>query len=403
MISNNVLDKDSKGEANKLENFLFWGITIDIFFLPYLSSISISISVILVILWMIIRVKNLKVYKEEALFVFMAILMLFGTLINPLYSGRAKFETSFITAIKRYIQFVLCFGVYFFYKDYFKNNNVDIERILILFIFYIAFFALLYKIFPHIYANIKIKLNPADNHTRRYLSNQVQYRFNYLWTDPNNISYMLSGIAGLLIFKDINYFKKNVLLILICFTELCTASNGGIIMLLLVLSLQIIYKCLYLIKSKININKILFMLFLLVLLILIYRYTSLYIYIYNNYIRITLERANYYSSSSGGRFEDLVNSFKYLEPFMLILGSGNEGFASEIGHIYWIGMYGGISYLIFMYIMFRIEHYNNIKNYLWMIPFFVGFTMNIAIGEYKWMAIYLFLLAYSRYGGMANE
>lgn len=192
-------------------------------------------------------------------------------------------------------------------------------------------------------------------------------------------------------------------MILICFTELCTASNGGIIMLLLVLSLQIIFKFLYLIKSRININKILFMLFLLALLILIYRYTSLYKYIYNNYIRITLERASYYSSSSGGRFDDLVNSFKYLEPFMLILGSGNEGFASEIGHIYWIGMYGGISYLIFMYIMFRVKLNKNYKKFIWMIPFFVGFTMNIAIGEYKWMAIYLFLLAYSRYGGMANE
>ena len=149
---------------------------------------------------------------------------------------------------------------------------------------------------------------------------------------------------------------------------------------------------------KNGINAKVFLLFCGVVIVgfIVIKKTNFYNLININYLSVYSERLSHYTNNTGGRLEDLVYSFRFLNPIMLIMGTGNEGFATEIGHIYWIGRYGVPAYMMFMWLMFRKVSKQKWIDYIWIIPFFVGFTMNIAIGEYKWMAIYLMLLAYSR-------
>ena len=329
----------------------------------------------------------------------MLFVMLISTLSNLFYTGDVVFETSFGTAIKRLMQYSLSFGLYFFYKDYFKNNSIDVSKILFIFIFYVALFAFFYKSFPLQYATYKYYLTPSDNHTMRYLANMVLYRFNYLWVDPNNVAYCIGGVSMWYLFNvKERMLKKTILLVLSTYIILCTQSIGGLITLVICVAIYFIYLLIKSFKFKIKPKTVFVCLLIIVGLLSIYKFSSISDYVEQNYLVNLRMRKNYYTNiTMGGRGEDIVKSLNYLNPILIISGSGNEGFSYEIGHFYWIGMYGLISYLIFIWIIFRKQKQQSFERYIWIMPFFIGFTLNIAIGEFKWLAILFFLLAFSRW------
>ena len=393
-----------KSEKNKdncfLSKLFFWGITIDIFFLPYLPFMAVSISVVLVAGWFLINSQYINIDNEVAFFVVMLFLMALGTTINLFYFGPVRFQTTFSTSIKRFFQFALCFETFFYYKEYFLKYRVEIENIVFVAVVYMSIFAILFKVFPHEYATIKILVNPADNHTRRYLAGIIDYRFNYLWTDPNNVAYLVAGLnVWFMLQKDTSKIKKIVFLLLSFFIVLCTVSNGGLFVYLLILVLVGLQKLKNILFYGINRKNCIIGIIIVSIISALFVKTDFYSIINSNYLASFVERIGYYAGNkTGGRGTDFILALNYLNPIMLFVGTGNEGFANEIGHIYWIGMYGGVAYLIFIWIMFRKLKTQSWSQYLSVIPFFVGFTMNIAIGEYKWMAIYFFILAYTRYG-----
>lgn len=383
----------------------FWIITIDIFFLPYLPFVAISGSVLFVALWLLNNIlhsqrKELK-DKEKIFFILMLFIMLISTLCNLFYTGNVHFNTSFSTASKRLVQYCLSFGVYFFYKDYFKRHSITINKIILIFIIYVAIFAILYNFFPMKYAIYKYYITPSDNHTMRYLSNMVSYRFNYLWVDPNNVAYLIAGISAWYLFNTKNKFThKMILMIFSIYIIFSTQSIGGLIMLISVVILYIMYFIIKFLKSKFDAKTIFYGAIIVVCLLSIYKFSPIGQYIKNTYIsninNIKIRSENYSNMTIGGRGEDIIKAINYLNPILLIVGSGNEGFSYEIGHFYWIGMYGLISYLIFVWIVFRKIKEQSFEEYIWILPFFVGFTLNIGIGEFKWLSILFFLLAYSR-------
>lgn len=392
----------SKNYCLHLNDIFFWMISIDIFFLPYLSFVAVSGSVFIVAIWLLINIRKIYVSNEFSLFVIMVIFMVFSTLMNFLYTGNVRFNTTFITAVKRLFQYILCFGTYFFYKDYFLKNNINISKLIFKAIIFMTILAIFFKLFPYKYATIKILINPADNHTRRFLANEVNYRFNYFWTDPNNISYLLGGLTTwIFLQKNVTIIKKFIVLCSSIFIALCTLSNGGIIVIAIMCIIISLYKIIGALKKGIDLKILIEFTLLILLTVFLFEFTDLKDLIKSDYISLFTNRINDYisrDSITGGRLEDLKEAIRYLSPTMLIIGTGNEGFVTENGHIYWIGMYGIPAYCIFMWLMFRKERYQGFMQYIWVVPFFVAFTMNIAIGEYKWLAIYLMLLAYSRYG-----
>lgn len=392
-----------RSQNKYFNDFCFWFITIDILFLPYLSFMAVSVSVPVVVIWAILNVRNCYFDYEWSLFIIMLVIMAFGTIMPLFFTGTVRFETTIGTAVKRFFQYAICFYSYFFYKDYFSKKRINLYKIIVAAVIFIAIFAVFYRLFPHQYATLKIAINPVDNHTRRYLSNMVEYRFNYLWTDPNNISYLIAGIVTWFLLQEKpKMITKSLMIVLSIFIAFCTVSNGGLIILMAMLCLIFAYtlKVMQDNNWKISKNALITIIIIMVAGIIIWNFSSIKEIISNNYISKFASRLGFYSNHSsnrmGGRLEDLKEGLRILSPQTLILGTGQEGIVTEIGHIYWIGMYGVPAYLIFLRLMFKKYSNQSWKSYLWIVPFFMGFTMNIAIGEYKWMAIYLMLLAYSR-------
>ena len=392
--------------ASKFDKFCFWFTTIDLLFLPYFTVVSVSFSVPIIALWMVLNSKKLFYDKEASIYVLMAGAMFFSLIVGLVYNGNVRFETTYTTSVKRFLQYIICFGYYFFYKSYFRKKYVEISKIIFIFIMYMSVFALFFLLYPIKYAELKMAIHPVDNHTQRYLANLISYRFNYLWTDPNNIAYLVCGIFFWYIYRNECTFNKKLIIFLLTLLILfSTVSNGGIIIFSFMLFANILKWIVNKHKFIIKIKSLYFVLFLSACIIAIFTFTQTANKIYNTFIIGIISRLSYYLNTnnlSGGRINDLNIAIKYLNPIFIIVGSGKEGFTYENGHLYWICMYGFISYIGFIWLMFRKTKTQLWRDYIWVIPFFVAYTMNIAIGEFKWMAIYLMLMAYSRYGIKRN-
>lgn len=385
---------------------LFWFLTIDLFFLPYFSFMAVTISAPVMVLWLFFHFRDYLRGKEAHAMFVLLVTMVMSTAIGSLWdSSNLRFITDTRTTILRFFQYILCFGYYFFYKSYFIKKRIEIYKVILAFTAWVAIFAVLFMLFPREYAELKFYLNPADTHTIRYLANQVYYRFNYLWTDPNNLAYLLDGLIFFYVLEDNNSIKNKIIVsTLALISILATASIGGLIILLAVF----LYIFLKWAKSsgKLKIRSIGVIFGATILALLVFYFTNIGAFINESLVERIVARFYLYGESSnfsGGRINDLLTSLNYLNPLFLLIGSGKEGYSAENGHIYWTCMYGLPSYIAFMYIVFGKFYYVKWLKYVWILPFFIAFTINIAIGEFKWMAILLMLVAHSRYYGFFTE
>lgn len=278
---------------------LFFLIAVDILFLPYLPFFSVSFSVFLIVLWLFFNYTKFNNDYEFRLFMIMCLLIIMSSMISIIYDRTLRIETTFITTILRMFQYIICFGYYFYFKSFFMKYNVDIKNIIFIAIVYIAIFAFLFQLFPDTYANIKIMINPADNHTRRYLSNSVLYRFNYLWTDPNNVSYLIAGVNIWYMKNENNKIKKTVALILSIYIVFCTVSNGGLIILFLMLMFYFFLNVFNMLKKrKVKKKAIIFFIISCVIILLVIYNTNILQYIYNKYIIEFSNRVLFYTKNT---------------------------------------------------------------------------------------------------------
>ncbi len=386
-----------------IEEIMFLFIVIDILFLPYFTLMTVSYSVPIVWLWAIYNHKILFRGREGKIILAAILIMFVSTCINPIYSSTVVLETTFSTSVKRLIQYITLFFLLIFFKEIFKKYNKNIDKILLIFLLYVFVLSCLFFLFPYKYGTLKLAINPSDNHTRRFLQGILVYRFNFLWTDPNNVAYAVTGIEIYLLLRGkLSTLKKFFVLASSMFIILATASAGGIVSFIVgnfLLFLSVIFNNSSL-TVKVKINTLLIGFFLIVLSVIILFQTNMFESIVIPMVTKFQNRMAVYQTSNnitGGRLDDFKHSIAIMSPIFLFIGSGHEGFTTEIGHLYLIGMYGAIAYVCYMNIFFGRFGNQKRRDYVWIVPFFIGFTMNICIGEYKWLAIYLLLLAVCRY------
>ena len=390
-------------KSRNIEEIMFLFIVIDILFLPYFTLMTVSYSVPIVWLWAIYNHKVLFRGREGKIILAAILIMFVSTCINPIYSNTVVLETTFSTSVKRLIQYITLFFLLIFFKEIFKKYNKSIDKILLIFLLYVFVLSCLFFLFPYKYGTLKLAINPSDNHTRRFLQGILVYRFNFLWTDPNNVAYAIAGIEIYLLLRGkLSTLKKFFVLASSMFIILATASAGGIVSFIVgnfLLFLSSIFNNSSL-TVKIKVNTLWIGFFLIVLSVIILFQTNLFESIVIPMVTKFQNRMTVYQTSNnitGGRLDDFKHSIAMMSPIFLFVGSGHEGFTTEIGHLYLIGMYGVITYVYYMNILFGRFGNQKKRDYAWIAPFFIGFTMNICIGEYKWLAIYLLLLAICRY------
>jgi hypothetical protein len=244
------------------------------------------------------------------------------------------------------------------------------------------------------FIHYKSIINPADPHTRRFLEGTLFgiYRYTFLWADANNVAYAIGGTALFYFAEEhANYSRKYIILCLIVFILLCTMSLGGMVVAVSLLAISFFFTDAFMTKGRgvfVSIVSI-----GLVAAILVY-YGDVIMTTFEEGAGTRLESYGDDQDMSGGRMRDFFRTIPLMSPIFAFIGSGLEGFTSENGHLYLISLYGFPVYAYFIYVLFWKRKHIKISRYLSIVPFFVGFTMNIAIIDQKYLLILLLLNAY---------
>lgn len=376
----------------KTDTICFNLILFDIFFIPLFPWFSVSVSLPIIIYWYLTNWKKLLWLREYRYLGIVVVLMTISTLFCFIDFGEVSFDTSFSTSLKRFFQYLFSFWYYFFFLYFFVRYKRNITNIVFWGVIVITIYAIIYSVNPDFFFLIKRTLCHFDPQVVR-ADTFVIFRYNYLWADPNNVAYATTGLVlFFLIEAKGNIFRKYIAIACLIYILLCTMSIGG----LLVAIGTVGYVTLF--SNRLRQGKTSFILGLIILIVIssiIVHYMDFFLEMYDNGIRA---RQNIYGESGlsggGGRWADFIRGVERFNLLFLTIGSGQEGFVHEIGHFYLICLYGFPVYIYFMYILFGKKRRQTFMEYMSVIPFFLGFTMNIAIGEQKYLLMLLLISAY---------
>lgn len=383
-------------------------VIVDILFLPYIKFLGISLSMIIIPLWFIFYARQIKVDTEMKLL----LVFVFFSLLSLLKSFVFYFEFAFQNTVSL---FMLIFGFlcYIYIKNNLNISVIKLRKYLYLYIVFVFILSIVYFISPAMYFNIRSFWSLSDTVT--VTDSLLISRFTGTLSDPNNLATVINSVT---IFLIINMRERLIpsiiLLIMSAFITISTLSTTGIILLgftILVFLIQFFKNFLTkfkVVQIRISIKTI--VIFGVVTILILSIINSLEFFTSSPLIENFIYRTS--NNSADSRFSrwKVVLENKNLF-FALLIGDGgtliiNENsFRPHNGHFHLIYNYGFVAYLIFMWIFFRIKvGLRNVKYYFFMIPFFIGFTVNVGIIDFRFYTVLVLLTAsyYSIYNKQKN-
>ena len=391
------------------QRFLFWVIVGDILFLPYFNIVVVPLSYILILVWIVNHYKEIMRDREIKVILGCMALMLISTIFGSVYNYSSEI---FADNFKRLVQYYFAFGYYFFFKSYLKKNKVDLKKALWTFVGFVVILAVIFQLNMSLFVQISSMWNKGNSYNSIMIENEIwgyTNRYNFIWTDTNNIAYAITGvIMFMLIFCKTSFAEKILLFAADMFVLFCCMSSGGWIGCAVSWTLYLLYALFsgklfnrYISRKSLVISIVIF--------------CSMAVFISQGYLSHFLE-----SDIVSAAMERLQNNEESrTEIWMRILrddsiikyilmGKGSELYingrvrAAHSGHLYWIYAYGFVSYFIFMKKFFWLG-LRNLKRYIPLISFFLCFTMNTMVGEQKLFIILILFICYLRWGNKYDE
>ncbi|MBH1939419.1 hypothetical protein I5677_00765 [Mobilitalea sibirica] len=395
------MNQQTDMREDRFDKFVFYACVIDCMFLPYVWFISIPYTLPLLYLWVIRRYHNIAVLKEFKVFAAMFFIMLFSTMLGLITAPQHLYRN-----LVYLLLFTSMFLYYFLFSYYLRTNaSFQLKKILIIFMIFVVALAVIYNLDKALYQEFKLLWNRRSGISinETLYEGYVGYRYAFIWMDANNIAYMMNA---LLLYLWCN--EKTSLLLKVCsvlslfFILISCMSSGGLVSFIVAMFLYLLIKLQDMFQKKKRKEKFLLhpldlFLYVALLLSLILILPRIPRFMETS---VALEAMERFRNNSGeSRFLiweyilDNVNFFEYI-----LFGRGGVTLINKMeypphnGHFYWILAYGFISYLQFMYLVFRKRKGTSFRRYVWIVPIFIGFTINVMLGEIKMMGIVLLLV-----------
>lgn len=390
-----------KIKINRLEYFLLKFTIIDICFLPYFNLISTGYSMPLIFLWFVLRGNRLINKREKQMYYIFFFIMMVSTAISFVLLPNNLVLLEGTGNIKKMIQYSSYFWYYFFFKHCFNKETIRLKKYLFFFMIFAFLLALVYNYSPVLFATIKFYWNTKDSFLKIFEDGTGEFRYNFIWTDPNNPAYAFVSVYFFLFYNEqINLTEKIVMFFILIYLLISAMSTGAFLSLLICIFIGVMDKLLRInkikISSRMNVKKLITI--VISLAILFYLIFLVGEYLKSDVATTSFKRINNNSDSGTHRTEiwkELVTNSNMLE--YIFFGKGAATLVDGAiknphnGHLYILFGYGAIAYAIFMYTFFRKPEYIKIRNFLFVLPVFIGFTINTIIGEQKFINLYLIL------------
>lgn len=391
----------SRGTHEKVDKFIFILCIIDILFLPYIRIASASISMILLPIWYVFNLSKIKITTDFKMFFPLTFLVITSLILSFVTYPGAFFLYS---SVKYVIILMYGFIYFFFFKFCFEKYKINFGRILSLYVLFGFSLAAVYLANPQSYFKLRTFWTLSGK-VVEVTDVLIMNRFTSTFSDPNNAAIVFVSVLAFLLFNLKVSFIKTIALISATLVILsATMSSTGFALYGLTIGIYLIKviftKNLFVLKKS-----TLLYIFLLILL-------SPFIYIsFNSFfdstvVQTAIQRVS--ENSADSRFIiwktllESENIFKYM-----FLGMGgniiihDNVYAPHNGNLHLIYNYGMIAYVLFMWIFFRKRKNTSWYTYVFIIVFFIGFTMNVGIYEPRFMNILALLVA--GYVGMSIQ
>lgn len=386
----------------KFERFLLIFVLIDIFFAPYVFFIATTFSQLFVFVWFLSKDKAVFQRQEVKFYYAIWVFVVISVFISLFTLPVTSVEEYFLENIKRGLAFGMAISYYFFFSYMIKRYKFAFEKWIYALIIYVALWGMLYFLNMGAFLAIKPFFNRADPFTNGAMVSDPDYfnRFNFIWSDPNNIGYTIVGLAAFLVLrKNTSNFVLITTVLPTLFIIFITMSGGSILAAVVVLPIALAYKF----KESSSLKSGFFILVSLMVMSAIAISFSDQI-LASEVGEATVARLEDKTETEEPRFEiwnrliENKNILYYIpagEGIMIFLNG--KSYAPHSGHLMLIYGFGLICYLLYMYLFYRKSKTQYWTDYLYILPFFLCFTLNIGLGELKYSAIFYILVAYSRH------
>ncbi len=388
-------EKDSR-----LDHWMFWLCMIDIFFLPYVWFVSVLYTMPFIYYWVIKRYSALEGRKDFKLFSVLLLLMAASTVYSyVLAPGYAYKNTVYL------IQFTTIFLYYFLFSFYLQRYPFQAKRILYLFLAFMTVLAVCYCINKGMYHQLRIFWNYRSgisiNDT--VYEEFTGYRYAFIFMDANNAGYLADAVLLYLLCNEkIKIYVKILSTAACVFILTACMSNGAIVafgvgaVAYLFVKLRKLPKVNVNQKFQLSVGSVL--IYLTMIIAAVYLIPLIPEYFKSGVGLEFLDRISENSPDSRFRiWEYIMQHVDFWE--YLLIGKGGVtlvdgvSYAPHNGHLYLILNYGFIAYFIFMYLVFRKRAGQTLETYIWILPIFIGFSINVMLGEIKLMGVVMLLLA----------
>jgi len=375
-------------------------VILDVLFFPYLHIVVFPLSGIFILLWSFTNVSIIKSSSFYNAILICVLIMIFSTIFGCVYNSSYGVASD---NIKRLIQYTIAFLYFFYFTWALDIYRLNVKRIMIIFVLFVVVFAVLFQTNLSVYSKITVFFNKGNTYNQSMGTDiWSTFRFNFIWTDPNNIAYAISGIVFFLVTCfDCKLYEKIILFISNLFILVSSMSSGGWITFGICL---IFYSLFEIFKKKKMINRFnvtaLFLNFVAIVTIILLFYNGVFDKILQSEIvQAALDRLENNEESRTEIWLRILNGdniFKYIlwgKGDTLIVNGVKR--AAHSGHLYWVYAYGFVSYFIFIKAYFYLG-FKNVWRYITIIPFFLCFTMNTMVGEQKLLLLFIFIICYLR-------
>lgn len=398
----------SRYQIKLFDKMVFYFSIVDSLFLPYFWGIAIPYSMPIVFLWGILRFSRLTNMKMFKISILLVVLVIVSTVIGSLIN-----DNDISNNISRALVLIKGIFLIFLYL-YIKKNSGDkyldiIGKFLFAFILVVFIIFCLYMISADLYNEFRDFYNPRSmSYSVDIYSNT--YRYGYLWSDPNNIGYMVNGVMLFLFcMKKISLIKKILIFLCVTMITIGSMSTGGVIAECISI-LFLVYYNFNLKKIKFNrkVTKKTFYGIVVVLLAVAIGGMQMDKVLSSQIFEGMILRQEMKIEEGDGRseiYDYVISNVDWWQ--YVIWGMGgrtviNGHFRSpHNGILYLIIAYGMLSAIIFLFILLKKEKVITWQIWSWRVPVFLGILLNIMITEDKIMSIISLMIAFD--GGLVSK
>lgn len=380
-MKNKVLNHLSLLPTKKI---FYYICVLDAFFIPYFSFINITYTSLFIILRTLftkrMNLKDANILIYYFLFLSVSMSTLIGFILYP-NQFRPLASEAFI--------FISSLSYYMYFRELHMKYKFDINNILVIFILFVVSFGFIYITNSNLYEILRSFFFPKSTgiSPESYFDIYSTTRFYFIYQDPNNVCYIVLVVISYLILNK-KQTPKSIFLLLCAqlFITIITYSIGGALATSIFVGIYLFsIRNKFLKRKEFIISVFIFIFVLVVFIILIPKY-NIENEILSNFIVRLRGKTSVGGDSRIGIWLNLIQEKSLI--YYIFLGNGGVTFLKGVpysthnGILYLIYSYGMVSCIAFMYLFFRRRN-KPVLNHLWFIPLFIGFVLNILIGEQK--------------------